>query len=68
MPIHEYQCEKCGYIFEEVTFKLSAVKASTSCPACKEWDNFGHAKKIMSTGSSIVHGFNNNNGYSGHMR
>ena len=53
MPIHEYQCEKCGYIFEEVTLKMSAVKISTTCPNCKEI-----AKRIMSVGSFTIHGYN----------
>lgn len=68
MPIHEYQCEKCGYIFEEVTLKMDAVKISTTCPACLEKKEQGIAKKIMSSGSFIVHGYNANNGYAGHMR
>jgi putative FmdB family regulatory protein len=68
MPIHEYQCEKCGYIFEEVTMNLEAVKISTNCPACQEKDEFGIAKKIMSKGSFRVHGYNSNNGYAGNMR
>lgn len=69
MPIHEYQCEKCGYIFEEVTLKMSAVKISTSCPACKGRDDFGIAKRVISRPGKIqVNGFNAKNNYSGHMR
>jgi putative FmdB family regulatory protein len=68
MPIHEYQCEKCGYIFEEVTLKMSAVKLSTSCPACKEKDDFGIAKKVLSSGSFRINGYNSSNDYAGHMR
>lgn len=68
MPIHDYQCESCGYIFEEVTFRMDAVKISTECPNCKKDGKLGFAKKIMSSGSFIIHGYNANNGYAGHMR
>lgn len=68
MPIHEYQCQKCGYIFEEVTLKMNAVKVTTICPVCKEKEENGIAKKILSSGSFRVHGYNANNGYAGHMR
>ena len=68
MPIHEYQCEQCGYIFEEVTMKMDAVKISTNCPVCLQNKKHGIAKKIMSSGSFIVHGYNATNGYAGHMR
>ena len=63
MPIYEYQCKECGYIFEEVTFKMHPVKISTECPNCKEI-----ATKIISSGSFVVNGYNANNGYAGHMR
>ena len=68
MPIHEYQCEKCGYIFEEVTPNFEAVKISTHCPVCLKNKKRGIAKKIMSSGSFRVHGYNASNGYAGHMR
>lgn len=69
MPIHEYQCRKCGYIFEKITLKMDAVKISTNCPTCKEQGKKGIAKKIIS-GRTIftVNGYNSNNGYAGHMR
>ena len=68
MPIYEYQCEECGYIFEEVTIKMGPIKISTNCPVCSKNGNMAIAKKIISSGSFIVHGYNANNGYSGHMR
>ena len=69
MPIYEYQCEKCGYIFEEITMKMNPTKISTSCPNCKDKGEEGIAKKIISGGTVFtVHGFNSNNGYAGHMR
>ena len=63
MPIHEYQCEKCGHIFEEVSLKMSDAKKSSECPKCNK-----DARKLISSGSFTVHGFNANNGYAGHMR
>jgi putative FmdB family regulatory protein len=70
MPIHEYQCIKCGYIFEEVTFSLDAVKISTGCKNCVDSNgNPSIARKIMSGGTFFtIHGYNSNNGYAGHMR
>lgn len=68
MPIYEYQCEKCGYIFDEVTLKMGPIKMSVECPACKERGKDGIAKKIPSSGSFTVHGYNSSNGYAGHMR
>jgi putative FmdB family regulatory protein len=69
MPIHEYQCTKCGYIFEEVTMSMEAVKISTICPNCKEKGETCPAKKIMSGGQQgTIHGYNSSNGYAGHMR
>jgi len=69
MPIYEYQCEKCGYIFEEITTKLDPTKISTLCPNCKLKGEESIAKKIISGGTVFtVHGYNSSNGYSGHMR
>jgi len=68
MPIYEYQCEKCGYIFDEVSLKMGPIKISTTCPKCHEEGHKSIATKLMSKGSFIVHGYNSSNGYSGHMR
>jgi putative FmdB family regulatory protein len=68
MPIYEYQCKECGYIFEEVTLKMEPTKISTECPVCNERGNTGIAKRILSKGSFIVNGYNASNGYAGHMR
>ena len=62
MAIYEYRCEKCDVIIEEVSFKLNDKK-SIECPICK-----GKATKIVSSGSFIIHGFNQNNNYAGHNR
>ena len=34
MPMFEYQCEECGYIFEELIFGVNATN-EISCPKCK---------------------------------
>ena len=65
MPIHEYQCEKCGHVFETIIWKMDDVEKTLECPNCKK----GKSKRIMSEGGIFrVHGYNSSNGYSGHMR
>lgn len=64
MPIHEYECEKCGHKFETITLKISDVEDKVECPNCKESVD----KRIMSAGGFVVHGFNSSNGYAGVMR
>lgn len=59
MPIFEFQCKKCGYIFEEVEFK-DLKKIYTQCPNCKK----GIAKKIISKSNFIINGYSYSNGYS----
>lgn len=63
MPIHEYRCEKCGHKFEDVTMKIEEAKESLKCPKCSN-----NVNRLISSGSFIVHGYNANNGYAGHMR
>lgn len=64
MPIHEYQCEKCGHVIEKIIWKMDDVEKIIECPFCKE-----KAKQIISDGGVFtVHGYNSNNGYAGHMR
>jgi putative FmdB family regulatory protein len=58
MPIFEYQCKECGYIFEEVRYK-NINRISTQCPVCE-----GIAPKIISKGSFIIKGYSEKNGYS----
>ena len=49
MPIYEYQCQKCDYLFE----KLQKItdKPVALCPECSS-----KAKKIMSSSSFILKG------------
>lgn len=63
MAIYEYRCEKCNKVSEEVTLTLDGDKESIECVHCK-----GTAIKIVSCGSFVVLGFNQNNGYAGNMR
>lgn len=62
MAIYEYRCEKCNEVIEEMTMGLNDKK-TIECPHCK-----GTATRIVSSGSFVVHGFNQNNSYAGHMR
>lgn len=58
MPIFEYQCKGCGYIFEEVLYKGITNKLSTQCPICEEI-----APRIISKGSFRIKGYSEKNGY-----
>jgi len=64
MPIREFQCEKCGYIFEEIQLTSEPLKISSYCPVCKEKGIKSIAKKIMSRVGFLVNGYNASNGYS----
>lgn len=64
MPIFEFQCSKCGYIFEEILLKSDPHKISSHCPVCKEQGKVSIAKKILSRTSFVVNGYNAKNGYS----
>jgi len=64
MPIFEFQCNKCGYIFEEIYLKSDPTKISSYCPACEKNGINSIAKKIISKSSFIINGFSEKNGYS----
>lgn len=69
MPIHEYRCEDCGHVFEDITMRMDEAKHSTECPKCKKLNKTNIAKKIVSSGTVFtIHGYNSSNGYAGHMR
>jgi putative FmdB family regulatory protein len=55
MPIYEYECTECGYI-QEVLYKKEFKRIR--CDNCG-----GSAKKIMSSGTFFVNGYNAKNGY-----
>ncbi|MBM4348748.1 MAG: zinc ribbon domain-containing protein [Deltaproteobacteria bacterium] len=48
MPIYEYQCRKCGEIFEKIQKPNEGVE-SVACPFCGEWE----PEKILSGFSSL---------------
>jgi len=63
MPIHEYECDKCGHKFEEISWKISTASDALKCPKC------GHeVKRSVSSGVFTVNGYNSHNGYAGVMR
>ncbi len=47
MPIYEYQCEKCGHVFEHFTF-CGSGEEERACPKCGQ----AGAKKMISSFSS----------------
>ncbi len=47
MPIYEYKCNKCGYIFEALVF---SNQPTTKCPKCESED----LTKLMSATSSYT--------------
>lgn len=57
MPIFEYQCE-CGNVFEKL--EMSSRPEMVECKKCGKM-----SKRIMSSCSFDVKGFNANNCYSG---
>lgn len=59
MPVYEYQCKKCGHIFEVIT--IMADEELKPCTKC----GTGSTKKILSqTGKPVVHGYSAENSYS----
>lgn len=47
MPTYDYECSKCGNVFE-VLQKMSDKKL-TECPKCK-----GKVKRLISAGSGLI--------------
>lgn len=58
MPIYEYACKKCGYIFEKVNIN-KVTKLTVKCPNCDDI-----AKRIMSSSNFVIKGYSEKNGYS----
>jgi putative FmdB family regulatory protein len=46
MPIYEYECDKCHYIFEEIIF---GSDSDIECPKCES----KRTKKLMSASSAL---------------
>ncbi|HPF48971.1 MAG TPA: zinc ribbon domain-containing protein [Caldisericia bacterium] len=49
MPIYEYSCRKCGYVFD--IFTHSKVNSNPSCPKCGDSDT----NKIISPLGYLKH-------------
>lgn len=47
MPTYEYECQKCGNIFE--VFHRMSDKPADECPKCK-----GTVKKLISGGAGLI--------------
>lgn len=47
MPTYEYQCDACGYTFEE--FQKITDDPLTECPQCK-----GELKKLIGSGCGLI--------------
>lgn len=48
MPTYEYECEKCGYRFEE--FQKMTDEPLKNCPKCKE----NGLKRLIGVGGGII--------------
>ncbi len=49
MPIYEYQCEKCGNVFEE--WQSGFEEQELPCPECQ-----GNSKRLISNTSFVLKG------------
>lgn len=47
MPTYEYECQKCGYRFEE--FQSMKDKPLKICPACG-----GSVRRLLGTGAAVI--------------
>ena len=47
MPTYEYQCKKCGYIFD--AFQSMTDEPLKICPECK-----GKLKRLIGSGSGLI--------------
>ena len=47
MPTYEYECTKCGHVFE--AFQSMSDKPLASCPKCK-----GKVKRLIGPGAGVI--------------
>ena len=47
MPTYEYQCQKCGHVFE--AFQSITDEPLKECPVCK-----GPVKRLISSGAGLI--------------
>jgi putative FmdB family regulatory protein len=48
MPTYDYECEKCGHVFEQ--FHGMTAPGPKRCPVCKK----GKIKRLVSTGGGLI--------------
>lgn len=49
MPIYEYECSKCGHVFEKI--QRISDKPARTCPECK-----GRVRKLVSQSAFVLKG------------
>lgn len=49
MPTYEYECSKCGHVFEK--YQTIMAKPVRTCPECK-----GKVKRLLGAGAAILVG------------
>lgn len=47
MPTYDYECQKCGHLFE--VFQSMTADRLKTCPECK-----GKVKRLLGTGAGII--------------
>ncbi len=47
MPTYDYQCDDCGYTFEE--FQSITAEPLTNCPKCQ-----GHVRRLIGAGNGFL--------------
>ena len=52
MPMYDYQCASCGYLFEELVFSSSTADTKIICPECNKQE----AKRQLSAPAVAVGG------------
>lgn len=57
MPIFEFRCKKCNYMFEEFVFSSNYELDNIACPACGEQKSEKLMSSFSSSGGNSVSGF-----------
>ena len=47
MPTYDYECESCGYVFEE--FQSITAPPRRDCPKCK-----GKVRRLIGSGAAVI--------------
>ena len=61
MPIYEFECDECGFIFNHI-MKIEERDAviGSNCPVCTD----GIVKSLISVSNFKINGYSEANGYS----